>query len=55
MLRGYLGDITSLKVRKATRDRLAKVGNKAETFDDVINRLLDFYQRSHSAKSRRVR
>jgi hypothetical protein len=40
-----LGDLTSLKVQKTTRDRLAKVGNKAETFDDVINRLLDFYEK----------
>jgi hypothetical protein len=38
-----LGEITSLKVRKATRDRLAKLGNKTETFDDIINRLMNFY------------
>jgi hypothetical protein len=47
ILRGYLGDITSLKVRKATRDRLAKVGNKAETFDDIINRLVAFYEKNN--------
>ena len=38
-----MGDITSLKVRKATRDRLGKLGNKTETYDDVVNRLIDFY------------
>ena len=38
-----MGDITSLKVRKATRDRLAKLGNKTETFDDIINRLIALY------------
>ena len=41
-----MGDITSLKVRKATRDRLAKIGNKAETFDDIINRLMNFYEKN---------
>ena len=46
ILRGYLGDITSLKVRKATRDRLGKLGNKTETYDDVLNRLMDFYEKN---------
>jgi hypothetical protein len=50
MLRGYLGDITSLKVRKATRDRLGKLGNKTETYDDVLNRLIDFYLSSGTKK-----
>jgi len=46
-----LGDITSLKVRKATRDRLAKLGNKSETFDQIINRLIEFYERHRKGKS----
>jgi hypothetical protein len=46
ILRGYLGDITSLKIRKATRDRLGKIGNKTETYDDVLNRLMDFYEKN---------
>jgi len=41
-----LGDITSLKVRKATRDRLGKLGNKTETYDDLLNRLMDFYEKN---------
>ena len=41
-----MGDITSLKVRKATRDRLGKLGNKTETYDDVLNRLMDFYEKN---------
>jgi hypothetical protein len=40
-----LGDITSLKVRKKTRDRLGKLGNKTETYDDLLNRLMDFYEK----------
>ena len=39
-----MGHITSLKVRKATRDRLGKLGNKTETYDDILNRLIDFYE-----------
>lgn len=34
-----------MKVQKKTRDRLAEFGNKSETFDDVINRLMDFYEK----------
>jgi hypothetical protein len=45
-----LGDITSLKIRKATRDRLGKLGNKTETYDDVLNRLIDFYLSSGAKK-----
>ena len=50
ILRGYLGDITSLKVRKGTRDRLAELGNKTETYDDILNRLIRFYLPSGAKK-----
>jgi len=40
-----LGDITSLKVRKATRDRLARLGGKSETYDEIINRVLNDYEK----------
>lgn len=45
-----MGEITSLKVKKATRDRLAKIGAKAETFDDIINRLIDSCEKSPKAR-----
>ncbi len=45
-----MGDITTVKVRKATRDRLAKLGNKTETFDDIINKLIDCYLSRRSKK-----
>jgi hypothetical protein len=41
-----LGDITTVKVQKKTRDRLTKLGNKSETFDDIINRLVNFYEKN---------
>jgi len=46
ILRGYLGNITSLKVKKTTRDRLGKLGNKTETYDDLLNRIMDFYEKN---------
>jgi hypothetical protein len=45
-----LGHITSLKVRKATRDRLAKLGNKTETYDDLLNRLMNSYSKTNRRK-----
>lgn len=36
-----LGDITTIPLTKSTRDRLRRVGRKGETYDDVLNRLLD--------------
>lgn len=32
---------TSIKLRKETRDALKSVGKKGETYDGIINRLLD--------------
>ncbi|MGV8127500.1 MAG: DUF7557 family protein [Methanothrix sp.] len=32
---------TSIKLKIKTRDRLADYGKKSETFDEVVNRLLD--------------
>jgi hypothetical protein len=47
-----LGDITSLKVRKATRDRLGKLGNKTETYDDLLNRLMDSYEKNTKQRNK---
>lgn len=38
-------EITTIQLTKETRDRLAKVGNKTETYDAVINRLIDLYEK----------
>ena len=34
---------TNIQVRRSTRNRLADLGRKDDTFDDVINMLLEFY------------
>lgn len=38
-----MANITTIQLRKATRERLLEVGMKKETYDDLINRLIDFY------------
>jgi len=34
-------ELTSIKIKKETRDVLKSVGKKGETYDDIINKLLD--------------
>ena len=38
-------DITTIQLKKNTRERLKEVGMKKETYDDLLNRLIDFYLR----------
>lgn len=33
--------LTTIPLRKATRDRLKLLGGKGETYDDILNRLID--------------
>lgn len=33
-------DITTIRVRKLTRDKLASFGAKGESFDTIINRMI---------------
>ena len=37
----YVIQETTIKVTKKTRNRLAKLGSKDETFNQIINRILD--------------
>ena len=37
------GTWTSIRIRKTTVERLKEVGRKGETYDDIINRLIDAY------------
>ena len=38
-----MSKITSLRVTKKTRNRLSEIGSKDETFDEILRRLIDFY------------
>jgi len=46
-----MANITTVKLQKKTRDRLAVIGNKTETYDDIINKLIDSYLSVGSRKS----
>ena len=46
-----MGEITTVKVTKRTRDRLAELGNKKETYDEIINRLIEFYKQNSIDKT----
>ena len=35
---------TNIQVSRKTRDYLVKLGNKGDTYDDIIRRLLAFYE-----------
>ena len=36
-----MSDSTTLAIKKTTRDRLRELGTKGETWDELINRLID--------------
>lgn len=36
-------DITTIPLRKKTRDRLRSLGKKSETYDELLHRLMDVY------------
>jgi len=35
--------VTTVKLQMSTRDRLKHIGRKDESFDDLLNRLMDEY------------
>jgi len=37
---------TTIRLKVSTRDDLASCGNKDDTFDDIIRRLIDFYKKA---------
>lgn len=51
-MRDTLGDITTIKVKKKTREQLAELGTKKETYDDIIQRLIQFYKKNSRGGNR---
>lgn len=39
-----MGQITTIPLGKATRDRLRGLGRKGETYDALLHRLMDHYE-----------
>jgi len=44
MERGFV----TIRISKETRERLKALGRKGETYDDVIARLIEFYEKERS-------
>jgi hypothetical protein len=38
-----IGDLTTIPLTKPTRDRLRALGKKGESYDTLLNRLMDVY------------
>jgi len=45
--------ITTIPLRKATRDRLRAMGAKGETYDAILHRLMDAFQGRSSTEDRK--
>ena len=41
----FMNDVTTIKVTKKTKDRLAELGKKNETYEDIIEMLVEFYEK----------
>ena len=48
-----MAEITTVKVTRKTRDKLAELGKKNETYEDIIERLIEFYTNSIPVKNSR--
>jgi len=40
-------DATTIKILKSTRERLADLGKKLDTYDEIVNRLIDAYLKNN--------
>lgn len=41
---------TSIKIQMSTRDRLVELGKKNESYDTIINKLINFYEEHNERK-----
>ena len=46
------GEYVSLFIKRSTRERLKSIGRKGDTYDDVINVLIDYYVKSRKEEER---
>lgn len=37
--------VTTIQLEMRTRDRLMDLGKKSETYDNILNRLIDFWKK----------
>lgn len=43
---------TTIRINTATRDRLVGLGKKNESYDTIINKLIDFYEQRDQAEKK---
>jgi hypothetical protein len=41
---------TSIEIRQSTKDRIKDLGKKEDTYDDIVQRLLQAYEKNASTK-----
>jgi predicted CopG family antitoxin len=46
--------MTTVKVRRETKKMLADMGKKEDTYDDVIMRLIEFYNKNSKVRERKT-
>jgi len=46
----FMNEDTTVRVKRETRRQLAEIGSKEETFDEIIQRLIDFYKKNSRSK-----
>ena len=42
---------TTISLKKETVDKLKMLGRKGDTYDDIVNRLIDFYNNHNANKT----
>jgi len=47
-----MSEVTTVKVTKRTREKLAELGKKNETYEDIIERLIEFYEKKSIGRTR---
>lgn len=41
-----MDEVTTVRITKRTRERLAELGRKKETYEEIIQRLIEFYKKN---------
>ena len=49
-----MSEITTVKVTRKTRDKLAELGKKSETYEEIIRKLIQFYTDSRNHRKAKV-
>lgn len=42
-----MGDITTIQITKQLRDDLKELGKKGESYNEIISRMVRFFQKKH--------